>query len=324
MLLSEFQYPIEQDQKIFRDANIKLKSNFFTIQACTVSGSKDGKVRKPNEDAFSLLTLNQTLLAAVFDGSSSLKPIKSLKDQTGARFASHYLKNTLEKENENISIKKIIRSLNKKLLSRTLEFEGASLKDANTLPASTVTLVQVAPDQNAINISHVGDSFCIVLFADQHTEFITVDRNKKYDDEILQQMRKIAIEKHISPRDARKDEIIEQALIDMFQDSFNKPNGTGQGIIDGDPNVEQYIQDISIPLNSVSALFLGTDGIIPPGWNEQEPLDQKKIFETIQKRGLDKFIKIKLDTEDADPDFTHNVRYKHSDDATGIYIKLGF
>ncbi len=321
MVIKDFQYDTNNDQKVFCHAKINLKDINLEVQACSFSGSKDGKTRKPNEDALSLLNLNDSIIAAVFDGSSSLKPIKSLKDQTGARFASHFLKETLEKGNKEFKVKEILRALNKKLLLKTLTFEGASLNDIHTLPASTATLVQLFPNSKLLQISHVGDSFCMIVFKDGHSEFVTIDRNKKYDDEILHKMKRISDEKHISPRKARQDPKIVQALIDMFQDSFNKPDGTGQGLITGDPNAVQYFQDISFSFENVQSILLGTDGLIPLAYDEQKKVERQKIFQIINENGLEGLIKKKVELENNDPDW-HLLRYKHSDDATGIFIQI--
>ena len=77
----------------------------------------------------------------------------------------------------------------------------------------------------------MGDTFCIIQFVDNNTEFVTIDRNRDYDNKTLTLVKKIATEKHITPKEARKDERIKQAVIDMSQDSHNRPDGTGQGII---------------------------------------------------------------------------------------------
>ena len=277
--------------------------------------------QKPNEDAFSIVVLNNTLIAALFDGTSSLKPIASLGNETGAHVASHFLKNAFENNVKGQSPKRIIRELNKLLLEKSLKFDGATLLDTHTLPASTVTIVQIDPARETINVSHVGDSFCIVFYKDGHSEFVTTDKNRLYDNQIFGLMKQIAEEKHITPREARQDERVKQALLDMFQDSHNRADGTGQGLINGDPNAEKYIQDLSLPLASVNAVFLGSDGIVPPGYDEQDENDRKRIYKIFKNGGLEELIRVKSEIEDSDSD-RNFVRYKHADDATGIFIKL--
>lgn len=241
MTIQEFDYSVTHDDAVACHRKMTLEESVIEIDTSTVAGSKDGISKKPNEDTFSVIKTPDSILAAVFDGCSSQKSIASLKDQTGAHFASHFLKQEFEKIENIESPEQIIRLLNKKLLAKSMQFEESTLSDVHTLPASTATVVQLDLKDKKLRISHVGDTFCILQFTDSHTEFVTIDRNRKYDNEILALVKKIAFEKHITPREARKDERIKKAVIDMFQDSYNRSDGTGQGIINGDPNVEKYI-----------------------------------------------------------------------------------
>jgi serine/threonine protein phosphatase PrpC len=315
MTLQQFYYSTDSDNDIYRSGKIVVNGITFTIDAGTVAGSKE----KPNEDTFSIKKVNDSIIAGVFDGVSSQKPIVSLGEQTGARFASHFLKAMFEEQKSTESLKEIIRDLNKKLLEKSLQFEGATLSDVHTLPVSTGTIVLLDPQEGKVSIGHVGDTFCMVQFLDNHTEFVTIDRNRKYDNERFALIKKIAKENHITPREARDDTRVLRAILDGFQASFNTPNGTGQGAINGDPHMEKYIQGRDFSLKSIKALLLGSDGIIPPGWDEQKEKDREKIFAILEKDGVKDLIRIKKQIEDSDPDWEF-IRYKHSDDATGIFI----
>lgn len=321
MRTQNFDYLLANDQDVYLNSQLSLKEMNLNVSACTVAGSKDGINRKPNEDTFSIIHRADSLLSAVFDGSSSQKPISALKDETGARFASHFLKTQFEKRENDLQPNIIIRNLNNALFEKVMSFPGTTLDDVHTLPASTATIIQIDPKKNLLNISHVGDTFCILQLNDGQTKYVTIDRNRMFDDDTLAILRKISKEKHITPREARKDERIKQAVMKMFQDTYNKPDGTGQGIINGDPHVERYIQDISFSLDIVKAIFLGSDGLIPPGFDEQKRQDQKKMLDTITRGGLEELVKLKQETENDDLDWQF-LRYKHSDDATGIYIEL--
>jgi serine/threonine protein phosphatase PrpC len=319
-----FDYISQNDTEVYRTLNSTIGEKntiAITIDAGTISGRKlPGSDPKPNEDAFSINLIDNTLLAAVLDGASSQKPIAALKDQTGARFASHFLRNFIQSSSES-DVGKLLRQANRFLLEQTLQFEGATLSDVHTLPASTATIIKIDPDSDMLHLGHVGDTFCMLLYKDGHTELKTLDRNQPYDEKLLGEMKAIAIESHITPREAKQDPRVRQAVIDMFQDSFNRPDGTGQGIVNGDPQVEQYIQDLSVPLKDIEAILLGSDGLIPPGWDERKPADRQKLFTIAASEGMRGLMSNKVKIENDDPDWWHP-RYKHSDDATAIYIRL--
>src|SRR5216684_8099096 len=90
-------YPLENDGRFFGTMEYRLGTYDLSISACTSTGrSNADSPQKPNEDTLSVSIINDNLVAAIFDGCTSLKPITSLKDRTGARFASHFLKSALE------------------------------------------------------------------------------------------------------------------------------------------------------------------------------------------------------------------------------------
>lgn len=320
-----FPYALDDDNEVFGQIELNLgKTKIYQIKisAYTTAGRRYiDSPKKPNEDAFSIIKLKDSITAAVFDGTSSLKPIKSLGEQTGARFASHFLKSQLEGNVRVTTTKEIIRELSKLLLARSLQFEGSTLENTHTLPASTATIIKLDLEKEIIELSHVGDSYCVVFYKDGNSKLITVNKNRDYDNKIFELMKKVAQEKHITSREARQDEKVKHALIDKYQDSHNRPDGTGQGLINGDPNVEQYIQDTSIPLKSVNAVLLASDGLIPLDLDEQNSEDRSKLLEIIQEDGLKEVVRMKCKVENNDPNW-NLIRYKHSDDATGIFISF--
>lgn len=320
--MKKFDYSPNYDYAEFRTGEYTIGEKVFNISACTVAGKKEPNAgQKPNEDAFSIVASPDKLTVAVFDGTSSLKQIPSLGDTTGARFASHFVKEQLDSGIPQQYPKEIIRTLNKKLLGRTLQFDEASPEDTHTLPATTATIVQIIPAENTVYLSHLGDSYCVVFYKDGHSEVVTNNQNANFDNGIFEQMKEVSKEKGLTIRQAREDERIKQALLDMFQYANNRPDGNGRGILNGEANAEQYIQDTSIPLDAIKAILIASDGLLPPSFSEQDNEDREKAFEILSTMRMEEMIRLKQEVEDQDPDREH-IRYKHSDDATGIFIRI--
>ncbi|MBN1463827.1 MAG: hypothetical protein JW922_09180, partial [Paludibacteraceae bacterium] len=147
------------------------------------------------------------------------------------------------------------------------------------------------------------------------------DLNAKFDNKMFKLIKKVAVSKNISNREARMETTITDTLLDIYTYRNNNPNGKGSGLVNGDPNVEKYIQVGKIPLNNVKAILLATDGLEIQG----KPINNKDVrdtfFHTLETEGFNKLIELKHASEDADPDWI-NLRYKHSDDATGIYFSF--
>lgn len=319
-------YDFNRDDEVYLEATTSVGKNFLQklhILAATTSGSKDGVNKKPNEDAFSVYKYDNKLFILVLDGNSSLKPIKFLGILSGARYASHFLAKEFPKViRVDDDPQDVLIDLNKRLLATVLKFEGTNIHDTHTLPGAMGTLVIVDPDNNKVTIGHVGDTFCVYFYKNGSSKVITNDLNEKFDTEMLTRMFQIAKETDISPREARHSPEIEKALITMFNERNNRQDGKGVGLINGNPNMEEYIQIVETPLNKLHAILIGTDGLPPVSLSLTKESDRRVLQNQITVGGFQKLIKLKVEDENGDPDFWKYVRYKHSDDGTGVYIRV--
>jgi hypothetical protein len=93
-------------------------------------------------------------------------------------------------------------------------------------------------------------------------------------------------------------------------------------MVNGDPNMDQYIYyPDARSLTGITAVLLGSDGLVPPGMDERLPDDRKELFRMVRYGDVKSLIKHTRQKQDNDPDCWH-VRYKHADDATGILLRL--
>lgn len=316
----ELTYANTSDQELYAHSEIRIgheQARKVSFLAATIASSPE----KPNEDTFAIAIEDGVFFAGLFDGTTSLKPIKSLGSQSGARFASHFLKDNFSQADGTIDPRDLMLSLNQRLLNKSLTLDGASLTDTHTLPASTGTIIRFDTDANTLSFAHIGDSYGIAYYADGTSRVFTDDKNAVFDAKMFELIVQVAEEKGITPREARDDERVKEALIQMFIERNNNPKGTGSGLINGDPNIEKYIQTDTISLDGVTAILLGSDGLPPQGWSIQDEESRQKMLATIKDNGFKELFEIKHQSEDADPDW-HNIRYKHSDDGTGLLISL--
>lgn len=304
------------DKEIYKQDNYLFDNNTtINVSGCTISNPD-----KLNEDTFFYLVDKEIIWAGVFDGCTSLKPISALGDLSGARFASHFIKQLIPELNLKVKPKDLILNINEKLLETSLKL-GGDLIDTHTLPSTTGTIIKLDISKNKMEYAHVGDSFGLLYKQKGESEHFTNDLNKKFDQGVFDKTNIFAKEKHLTFREARELPEVKQLIIEMFNIRNNNPNGKGSGLINGDPNINKYIQSGTIELSEYKYIFLGTDGIIPPGWSNDSLKDRENILKAINVGGFQNLIKIKKQIEDNDPEWILN-RYKHSDDATGILIKL--
>jgi serine/threonine protein phosphatase PrpC len=288
------------------------------ILGATAAGSRDRR----NEDTFALAIDEDKLLVCVFDGSTSLQPIKSLGDETGAHFASHFLKSAAGRLNLKDPPGLLMARLNRQLFERVSAFEDVDINNQLSLPSSVGTVAIIDLNLDVLNWAHVGDCFGIAYRSQiNDSTLFTDDQVKSFDEEVLNLAQKIARDKSISNRKAVQSAEVRSALEAIYMTRNNRPDGTGMGMVNGDPLLERYVSEGVMPLEGVIAILLGTDGLIPQGWKIEDARDRLRVLEIINNAGFQDLMAVKRESEDADPAWDH-VRFKHSDDATGILIQL--
>jgi serine/threonine protein phosphatase PrpC len=311
-----FNYDGAEDGELYFEESVKDLG--YKISACTTAGSKD----KPNEDSFSICLTDKYLWIAVFDGTTSLKSIPLLNNQTGARFASHFLKEVLVSslEKTNKKPKEILLYINYLLLKQTSRL-GGSLEDTHSLPASMATVVKVDLDKRMLEFAHAGDTYGVFFGIDGSSEVFTDDKNNKFDQEMFTLMKNISIKKGVTIKQSRQDEEVKNALYEMFIRRNNNPDSLGSGLINGDPYVEKYIQEGEYSLENIRSILLATDGLEIQGHSITDPDFRSQMYQELLTGGFQRLIALKRESEDRDPDWNY-IRYKHSDDATGVMVSF--
>jgi len=307
-------YDDNNDSYLYIEDYIKIESISVELSAITVSSNE----KSLNEDSFALKVAEGRLWVAVFDGTTSLKKIPELKE-SGARYASHFLKDQFYKI-ELDSPKNVLKKLNKLLLESSMSI-GGSLDDTHSLPASMGTILEVNLKNNSARLAHIGDTYVLEHSIDGTSKILSDDKNSKFDTKMFKLMKSIANDKNITIKEARNDELVVSELYQMFIERNNNPNGKGSGIINGDPNMNIYIYENNFSIKNTKELLVASDGLEIVGKNLYSCDYRNELFTIINDEGLEGLVKEKKKSENKDPDWKH-VRYKHSDDATGVYINL--
>ncbi len=323
--LSQYDYlddgHIYEQHKVYTD---------IEIDTCTVVGStpQSAITSRKNEDAYAVLQAEHMIICGVFDGVSSQKPIEGLVEMTGARHASHVLRGALENIPESIlttistsETKHILNYLNDSLREQSSHIPGFVYGDIHAMPASTATVALIDIQEKRMHLEHIGDSWCILFFSDQTSSLITVDLNKKFDEQTFTLIKEIATEKGITNREAVKDERVKHKIRQKFSEYHNRPDGTGTGVLNGHEYALGYVQSIDVSIEGVDRILLGTDGLIPPNIDTSTAEGRNQMYQYICTGKLAQLILEKKDAEDKDLEW-HYLRTKHSDDATGILITL--
>jgi hypothetical protein len=293
------------------------RSMAVTIQVATVAGDP----RKANEDTYLVHEVAGGLICAVFDGATSLKKIAAHDaiGMSGARFASHFLRDTLAKSSA--WSESCLLDLNTELMKRVAGFDGIDILDPLTLPTSTATVVYIDFENHQLRIQHVSDSFCLLKKREKIPEFVTPDPYLGRDREHFARVQRIAAEHGVSNRVARGYPEVVERLHESLRNMQNRADGTGAGVVNGSPAMAQYIHRSVHSLDTIEAILLGSDGFPAPQMSLEKEEDRVALMDLVRSVGVLGAITHKKALEDGDPDWS-TPRWKHSDDATGIYCSL--
>jgi len=324
-------YP-EDDRHLHVRRQIWLGGACLNLDAATNAGRRLAESpQKPNEDAFSIIeNYDGSMVAAVFDGASSQKAIAGLGNTSGARYASHMLRDLMDSLPGGLEPDEMLQQIDEWLGEELAGIEGVDRDDPNTLPTSTATILQFDPATGRLNTAHVGDSYALVRRNDGRADLITNNLHRAPDEEILRHLQQLAIENNTTPRaiktakdqlHARLGAIIKQETMNMFATTRNRPDGQGEGMANGDPNMYQYIDARHIDLSEIDGALIGSDGSVPPTMHESNDRDRQMIADIVLAQGVAGLIRYTRKIEDSDPEWQH-VRHKHADDATAVSVTL--
>ena len=312
-------YSDADEQSIFGETQVELgrEPHIAHLSATTVAGD----VSHPNEDTYAVVSDDSLLYLAVFDGATSLKSIGGLENETGAHLASHVVRDEFADATAAGSPTDTLLQCNKQLQTILSAVPGTQPDDPLTLPGTAATMGVIDWDEQRLRFGHVSDGFCIVWFTDGASELLTDDYNAEFDQAMFDYIVQRAREEGVSNREGRALPDVHEKLRQITTRKVNKPDGLGTGVLNGDEGVAVYIQEEAVSLEGVQSVLFATDGFVTVDGDVGDSEYRYWLRKQIRHGGLDHFIRLKKESENADPDWEH-ARYKHSDDATAILLEL--
>lgn len=296
MRIEQLSYPFEEDQYVHREASISLGGLSIRAEAVTVAGTED----RPNQDAFGFSLGEHNLRAGVFDGAVS-------------RDASHTARDLLELCPDSLTASQILGLINKGLAR--FDLKGG---------ASTATMVDVSAKDMTLDVAHVTDSWAMALFRDGSTELLTSDQHERFDQEALRTLAQVAAERGIGMAEARHDPLVVGTLAAMFRVIRNKPDGSGEGILNGSRHMDQYIQTLAWPLNlnRVAAVAIGSDGTRFPYRTETDSSYRDEFFSQLAAYGVAGVVNRIHINEATHPPTPEHPRWSLHDDKTLVVLSF--
>ncbi len=310
-----------------------------------------------NEDACCLHLEAERALAVVADGAAQRLPTTRTEmlfgeHLGGARFAS-YLTCAVAGDLWHQHPVDILLTANQTLNQRLSEVYGEvsatafgqaepelaeAFKDDDrllrlALPACVATAVRVDMPAQALDFAHAGDTTLLIFYANGDIREPTVDQAGDHDNRALYVARTLQAEQNLPHfEDALPHENVQAAnrkngIYHNYVDSSGATKlELGIGVINGLPELADYLQHERLSLEGVAAILVCSDGFLwPSRWGESETEKAERyqhMRQQIEQTGLSAYVQAlrAIETEDSTRDLYP--RFKIHDDATAIYMEF--
>lgn len=197
------------------------------------------------------------------------------------------------------------------------------------LPAAVITLVTIDTDVNLLRYAHAGDTALLLAYEDGRVLVPTHNQVMNYET-ALHRAQQSVLQKGQSMLDALNDPLVRSLDRDYriyhnyVDENGQSQPGSGTGVINGLPELADYIQTDLISLEGVMLVVLFSDGALWPAPLLETPLAQQKRFEMMATRlreeGVARYLKALREEERADASREKYPRFKLHDDATAVVL----
>ncbi|HWQ60006.1 MAG TPA: protein phosphatase 2C domain-containing protein [Candidatus Fimivivens sp.] len=261
----------------------------------------DKGLKPVNED--SLLVADP--IFGVFDGVSVLEPGAPREDGlTGAAIASRTAKNVFSSR-DGALVESALQAND--AIRKAMEENGIDWKRKTAQWATTASVIRIG--NGSFDWLHIGDSVVMVVMNDGSCRVLGSGHGQ--DREVLIEWKKLA---------DQGIENIREALSDSMSAARN--GEANYGDLDGDPNIERYLEHGTESLENVRHILLFTDGLVMPKEDPASDDDLHRFVDMFEKDTLEGLRDHVRTLEDADPKCWKYPRFKQHDDIAAVAISF--
>ncbi|PLT31018.1 protein phosphatase 2C domain-containing protein [Peribacillus deserti] len=264
-----------------------------------------------NEDA--LFINPERKVFGVLDGVSSLVPYLNSKGDTGGFLASQIVKSYFESLHQIENLKDHVMSANT-ILNKRMTEENIDIIKKDELWGTALAIVKITED--GVEFIQTGDCMILAVYADGEVRPLTRMQVSHLEAEAFD------IWKDGMARGLKTREELFATVADKLKNNRYQSNARGgYGVLNGEAEAADFLEYGKINSACLTHLILLTDGLfLPPELAESEPW--KQTADAILSRGLEQYAKELIDLEENDPECVEYIRFKKSDDKTGIVVYL--
>lgn len=200
------------------------------------------------------------------------------------------------------------------------------------LPAAVISLATIDTEVGFLRFAHAGDTALMIAYEDGRVEVPTGDERHQVSYESALAMASQALsDQHRTMLDAINDPLIraldrDHRIYHNFVDEYGQTSPErGIGVVDGLPELADYIKTGMLVLEGVEAVMLMSDGFLwPAPLHESQTARQARytrMWAQIRQFGLPNYLAALRAEERADASREKYPRFKLHDDATVVSIR---
>lgn len=296
-----------KNDTIFKQITPKKAGIIMKLECISIKGSGSS-----NEDAYVISQGKHVY--AVIDGITSLIPYENAAGQTGGAIAAELVKKQLERMPDDAALHDYLETINEALLERMRQ-SCVDLEKKETLWGAACSVVRVGDAH--IEYVQLGDCMVFAVYEDDTVRPLTHTQVSHLEHAAFAKWEE-GINEGLSTREALHERCMDILIHNRYQ--ANGPGG--YGVLNGDQACRDFMEYGRVNRVDVKALVLLTDGLfMPKAVGGANPTWEDTVLPIVHK-GLQRYTDELIALENSDPECIRYVRFKKSDDKTGIILFL--
>ncbi|QDS35910.1 protein phosphatase 2C domain-containing protein [Brevibacillus brevis] len=267
---------------------------------------------KSNEDAYVIQQVKHVY--AVIDGITSLIPYENAAGQTGGAIAAELVKKQLEAIPEDAALHDYLETINL-ALQEQMRQSGIDLEKKEALWGAACAVVRVGDAH--IEYAQLGDCMIFAVYEDDTVRPLTHPQVSH-----LEQAALVKWEEGINEGLCTRTELHERCMDILLHNRYQANGPGGYGVLNGDVACRGFTEYGRINRVGMKALVLATDGLfMPRALGGTQPKWEETVLPIVHK-GLQRYTDELISLENNDPECIRYIRFKKSDDKTGMILSL--
>ncbi|NTU24522.1 hypothetical protein HPY28_29865 [Brevibacillus sp. HB1.2] len=267
---------------------------------------------KSNEDAYVIQQVKHVY--AVIDGITSLIPYENAAGQTGGAIAAELVKKQLEAMPEDAALHDYLETINV-ALQEQMRQSGIDLEKKEALWGAACAVVRVGDAH--IEYAQLGDCMIFAVYDDDTVRPLTHTQVSHLEQAALAKW-----EEGIKEGLCTRTELYERCMDILIHNRYQANGPGGYGVLNGDAACRDFIEYGRMNRVGVKALVLATDGLfMPRALGGAQPKWEETVLPIVHK-GLQRYTDELISLENNDPECIRYIRFKKSDDKTGMILSL--